>query len=44
MQGLALGIVRILVPDVRERAFRIAFAIQWAVGIASLVAWAAAPE
>jgi MFS family permease len=44
MQGLALGIVRILVPDIRERAFRIAFAIQWPVGIITLIAWAIAPE
>jgi hypothetical protein len=44
IQGLALGIVRILVPDVRERAFRIAFAIQWVVGGLALVAWATAPE
>lgn len=44
IQGLALGVVRIMVPDIRERAFRIVFAIQWPVGLIALVAWAIAPE
>jgi hypothetical protein len=33
MFGLALGIVRIFVPNVHEQAFRNVFAIQWPVGV-----------
>ncbi|KAF9876646.1 maltose permease MAL61 [Colletotrichum karsti] len=43
-QGLALGVVRIFVPDIREQAFRTVIAIQWAVGGLAVIAWAIAPE
>jgi hypothetical protein len=44
MQGLALGIVRIFVPNIKEQAFRNVFAIQWAVGGVLVIAFALAPE
>lgn len=44
MQGLALGVVRIFVPDIREQAFRNVIAIQWAVGAFALIVWAITPE
>ncbi|KAF4826698.1 MFS transporter fmqE [Colletotrichum tropicale] len=43
-QGLALAMVRLFVPDIREQAFRTVIAIQWGVGGLALLAWAAAPE
>jgi hypothetical protein len=44
MQGLALGIIRIFVPDIKEQAFRTVFAIQWPVGALVIIAFAIAPE
>ncbi|KXH53282.1 maltose permease MAL61 [Colletotrichum salicis] len=43
-QGLALGVIRIFVPDIREQAFRTVIAIQWAVGGLAVVTGAVAPE
>lgn len=43
-QGLALGVIRIFVPDIREQAFRTVIAIQWAVGGLAVITWAVAPE
>jgi MFS family permease len=44
MQGVALGIIRALVPNVHPQAFRDVFAIQWAVGGIVMIAFALAPE
>ncbi|KAL4978231.1 general substrate transporter [Aspergillus desertorum] len=44
MQGLAMGIVRIFVPNTEEQAFRNVFAIQWVVGGIFAVACLLAPE
>lgn len=44
MFGLALGIVRIFVPNVQASAFRTVFAIQWAVGGLATIAWLLVPE
>ncbi len=44
MQGVALGIVRVYVPDIEPQAFRTVFAIQWAVGLTVVIAFAVAPE
>ncbi|OJJ60889.1 hypothetical protein ASPSYDRAFT_29409 [Aspergillus sydowii CBS 593.65] len=44
MQGLALGVVRIFVPNMDEQAFRNVFAIQWAVGGVFAIACFLAPE
>lgn len=44
MQGLALGVVRIFVPNVHEQAFRNVFATQWAVGGVALICFALIPE
>lgn len=44
MQGLALGVVRIFVPNMDEQAFRNVFAIQWAVGGTFAIACFLAPE
>ncbi|KAJ0329938.1 hypothetical protein COL5a_003767 [Colletotrichum fioriniae] len=43
-EGLALGVIRIFVPDIREQAFRTVIAIQWAVGGLAVITWAVAPE
>ncbi|KAL2800974.1 general substrate transporter [Aspergillus keveii] len=44
MQGVALGVVRIFVPNMDEQAFRNVFAIQWAVGGIFAIACLLAPE
>jgi hypothetical protein len=44
MQGLALGVIRIFVPNIAEKAFRTVFAIQWAVGGLAIVAFILTPE
>jgi hypothetical protein len=44
MQGVALGVVRIFVPNMDEKAFRNVFAIQWAVGGIFAIACLLAPE
>jgi MFS family permease len=44
MQGVALGIIRALVPNVEPQAFRDVFAMQWAVGGIVMIAFALAPE
>ncbi|KAJ5703241.1 MFS general substrate transporter [Penicillium malachiteum] len=44
MMALGLGIIRIFVPDMTPHAFRTVFAIQWAVGGLSIIAYALAPE
>lgn len=44
MQATALGVVRAFVPDVRESAFRLVFALQWAVGGILIVAFLIVPE
>ncbi|KAF3396131.1 General alpha-glucoside permease [Penicillium rolfsii] len=44
MQALAMGVIRIFVPDVSEHSFRTVFAIQWGVGALVAIAFALAPE
>ncbi|KAJ5974415.1 hypothetical protein N7481_011625 [Penicillium waksmanii] len=44
MQAVAMGVIRIFVPDITEKAFRTVFAIQWAVGGIVTIAYAIAPE
>ena len=44
MQAVAMGVIRIFVPDMTEKAFRTVFAIQWAVGGLVTIAYAIAPE
>lgn len=44
MFGLALGVVRIFVPNIHPSAFRTVFAIQWAVGGVATIAWLLVPE
>ena len=44
MLGLALGAIRIFVPNIQERAFRSVIAIQWAVGYLLTLAFLFVPE
>jgi MFS family permease len=44
MQGLALVIIRVLVPNVAEHAFRVVFAIQFAVAGLVIIAYVLGPE
>lgn len=44
MQALAMGVMRIFVPNVAPHAFRTVFAIQWGVGGLCAIAFALAPE
>lgn len=44
MQGVALGVIRALVPNINPQAFRDVFAMQWAVGAIVMIAFALAPE
>ncbi|KAH8652630.1 general substrate transporter [Tricladium varicosporioides] len=44
MQGVALGIIRSFVPNIKEQAFRNVIAIQWPIGAISMVAFALVPE
>ncbi|KAJ5114233.1 MFS general substrate transporter [Penicillium angulare] len=44
MMALGLGIIRIYVPSMSPHAFRIVFAIQWAVGGLAIIGYAFAPE
>lgn len=44
MQGVALGIIRVFVPNIAPKAFRTVFAIQWAVGGLAILAFVFAPE
>jgi MFS family permease len=44
MQAVAMGVIRVFVPDIAEKAFRTVFAIQWAVGGLVTIAYAIAPE
>ncbi|KAF4629180.1 hypothetical protein G7Y89_g8966 [Cudoniella acicularis] len=44
MQGAALGIIRIFVPNIKEQAFRNVIAIQWPVGALAMIAFAFVPE
>lgn len=44
MYAVALGIVRALVPDATPHSFRTVFAIQWAVGGLSTIAFTFIPE
>jgi hypothetical protein len=44
MQGAALGIIRSFVPNIAQQAFRDVFAIQWAVGLILIIAFAVTPE
>jgi hypothetical protein len=44
MQALAMGVIRIFVPDVAPHAFRTVFAIQWGVGGLCAIAFLLAPE
>ncbi|OKP09266.1 General alpha-glucoside permease [Penicillium subrubescens] len=44
MQALAMGVIRIFVPDISEHSFRTVFAIQWGVGALVTIAFALAPE
>tara|TARA_B100001146_G_C15821866_1_gene281276 strand:- start:286 stop:420 length:135 start_codon:yes stop_codon:yes gene_type:complete len=44
MQGVALGIIRIFVPNIHPVAFRHVFAIQWAFGGLMMIAFALTPE
>jgi MFS family permease len=44
MQGVAMGVIRVFVTDMSEKAFRTVFAIQWGVGGLVLIAFAVAPE
>jgi hypothetical protein len=44
MQGAALGIIRSFVPNIAQQAFRDVFAIQWAVGLILILAFAVTPE
>ncbi|KAJ5653667.1 hypothetical protein N7490_000670 [Penicillium lividum] len=44
MQALAMGIIRIFVTDLTEKAFRTVFAIQWGVAGLVIIAFAIAPE
>jgi hypothetical protein len=43
-QAIALGVIRSLVPNLDQSAFRTVFAVQWAVGGVAAIAWAAVPE
>ncbi|KAJ5108302.1 hypothetical protein N7456_004977 [Penicillium angulare] len=44
MQGLAMGVIRIFVPDTSEHAFRTVFAIQFGVAALVFIAYSLAPE
>lgn len=44
MQTIGLGFVRAFVPDTRQRAFRIIFAVQWIVGVLPIIAFFLSPE
>ncbi|KAJ5379718.1 MFS general substrate transporter [Penicillium cataractarum] len=44
MMALGLGVIRIYVPDMSLHSFRTVFAIQWAVGGLTIIAYALAPE
>lgn len=44
MQGVAMGIIRVFVTDMTEKAFRTVFAIQFCVGGLVTIAFAIAPE
>ncbi|KAK6189353.1 hypothetical protein LQW54_013348 [Pestalotiopsis sp. IQ-011] len=44
MHTMALGIVRAFVPDIAPHSFSTVFAIQWALGGLSAIAFAAVPE
>lgn len=44
MYAVALGIIRAFVPDTSPHSFRTVFAIQWAVGGLSAIAFALVPE
>lgn len=44
MYTIALGIVRAFVPDITPHSFRTVFAIQWALGGLSAIAFAVVPE
>lgn len=43
-QGVALGVIRVFVPNTAESAFRTVFAVQWAVGGIIIIAFSLAPE
>ncbi|PVH79619.1 MFS general substrate transporter [Cadophora sp. DSE1049] len=43
-QGIALGVIRGFVPDIKESAFRKVFAIQWTVGGIMMIAYSILPE
>jgi MFS family permease len=44
MQGVAMGVIRVFVPDMQEKAFRTVLGIQWGVGGLVAIAFAVAPE
>lgn len=44
MQALAMGVIRVFVPDMSQHSFRTVFAIQWGVGGLVAIAFALAPE
>jgi MFS family permease len=44
MQGVAMGIIRVFVPNMAEHAFRVVFAIQFVVAGLVIIAYALAPE
>lgn len=44
MQGVAMGIIRVFVPNMAEHAFRVVFAIQFGVAGLAIIAYAVAPE
>ncbi|KAJ5721956.1 MFS general substrate transporter [Penicillium malachiteum] len=44
MMALGLGIIRVFVPEMSPHSFRSVFAIQWAVGGLTIIAYALAPE
>jgi hypothetical protein len=44
MQTVGLGVVRSFVPDMRPKAFRTTFAVQWLVGGLPIIAFFLVPE
>lgn len=44
MQGVAMGIIRVFVPNMAEHAFRTVFAIQFGVAALVIIAYTLAPE
>lgn len=44
MQTLAMGVLRIFVPNIAESSFRTVFAIQWAVGGLVVISFLFVPE